>query len=246
MSRLISNNNMCVQQFEQNVKGDIAARKLLSTVAAAVSVSDKDVTEELKKQDTKVKFEYAVVSLDDIKKQIKPTDAELKAFYEQNKQQYANSIPEKIKAKYILIDINKLEQQVTLTPAELQQYYKQHQDEYRIPETVTVRHILIKTPDGRCERQGGPEGRRCRTRQGGGRREATQGGREFRRLGEEILRRSRISTEWRFVAADHAWSHGARVRASRIQYSRRPDHGHHSHQLRLPHHPCRSPSRRRA
>ena len=33
-----------------------------------------------------------------------------------------------------------------VTPAELQQYYNQHQDEYRIPETVTVRHILIKTP----------------------------------------------------------------------------------------------------
>ena len=28
----------------------------------------------------------------------------------------------------------------------MQRYYNQHQDEYRVPETVTVRHILIKTP----------------------------------------------------------------------------------------------------
>ena len=49
----------------------------------------------MKKQDTKVKFDYAVLTLDDVKKQIKPTDAELKAFYDQNKQMYANSIPEK-------------------------------------------------------------------------------------------------------------------------------------------------------
>ncbi len=41
---------------------------------------------EVEKQDTKVKFDYAVLTLDDVKKQIKPTDAELKAFYEQNKQ----------------------------------------------------------------------------------------------------------------------------------------------------------------
>ena len=40
----------------------------------------------MQKQDTKVKFEYAVLTLDDMKKQIKPTDAELKAFYDQNKQ----------------------------------------------------------------------------------------------------------------------------------------------------------------
>ena len=110
------------------------------------------------KHDTKVKFEYAVLTLDDIKKQIKPTDAELKAFYEQYKQQYANSIPEKIKAQYIVIETAKLTDKVPVTQAELQQYYNQHQDEYRIPETVTVRHILIKTPtpgpDGKVDQAG--------------------------------------------------------------------------------------------
>ena len=47
------------------------------------------------------------MTLDDIKKQVKVTDVELKAFYDQNKQQYVNSIPEKRKARYILIDTAK-------------------------------------------------------------------------------------------------------------------------------------------
>jgi len=81
--------NLSVAQFEQEVKGEIAQRKLLSLITAPVSVSDKDISEEVMKHDTKVKFEYAVLTLDDIKKQIKPTDAELKAFYEQYKQQVA-------------------------------------------------------------------------------------------------------------------------------------------------------------
>jgi len=150
--------NLSVAQFEQEVKGEIAQRKLLSLITAPVSVSDKDISEELMKHDTKVKFEYAALTLDDIKKQIKPTDAELKAFYEQYKQQYANSIPEKRKAQYILIETAKLTDKVPVTQAELQQYYNQHQDEYRIPETVTVRHILIKTPtpgpDGKVDQAG--------------------------------------------------------------------------------------------
>jgi peptidyl-prolyl cis-trans isomerase D len=150
--------NMSVAQFEQEVKGEIAQRKLLSLVTSPVSVSDKDVAEQVRKQDTKVKFDYAVLTLDDIKKQIKPTDAELKAFYEQYKQQYANSIPEKIKAQYIVIETAKLADKVAVTQAELQQYYNQHQDAYRIPETVTVRHILIKTPtpgaDGKVDQAG--------------------------------------------------------------------------------------------
>jgi peptidyl-prolyl cis-trans isomerase D len=138
--------NLGVQDFEQEVKAQIAQQKLLAAIGGAITVSDKDVTSELEKQDTKVKFDYAVLTLDDIKSQIKPTDAELKAFYDQNKQMYANSIPEKLEAKYILIDTKKLADAVTITPSELQAYYNQHQDDYRIPETVTVRHILIKTP----------------------------------------------------------------------------------------------------
>ncbi len=84
--------------------------------------------------------------MDDVKKSINPTDAELKAFYEQNKQQYVNSIPEKINAKYILLDTRQLADSITVSQDELQKYYNQHQDDYRLPETVTVRHILIKTP----------------------------------------------------------------------------------------------------
>jgi peptidyl-prolyl cis-trans isomerase D len=150
--------NMSVQQFEREVKSEIAQRKLLALINGVVSVSDKDVAEQVQKQGVKVKFEYAVLTLDDVKKQIKPTDAELKAFYEQNKQQYVNSIPEKRKARYILMDTAKLADKVSVSQAQLQQYYNQHQDEYRLPETVTVRHILIKTPtpdaDGKVDQKG--------------------------------------------------------------------------------------------
>ncbi|HKD84164.1 MAG TPA: peptidyl-prolyl cis-trans isomerase [Terriglobales bacterium] len=141
-----SNFNLTVQQFEQEVKAEIAQRKLLATVGAAVTVSDKDITEEVKKQQSKVKFDYAVLTLDDVKKSINPSQAELKAFYEQSKQQYVNSIPEKRKAKYIFIATKDVADKVQITPEEVQAYYKQHQDDYRIPESVTVRHILIKTP----------------------------------------------------------------------------------------------------
>ena len=149
---------LSVAQFEREVKTQIAQNKLLATIGATVTVSDRQITEEIQKQDTKVKFNYAVITLDDIKKGIHPTDAELQSFYEQNKQQYVNSIPEKRKARYVIIDKNKVGEGIQISQAELQLYYNQHQDEYRIPETVTVRHILIKTPvpgaDGKVDQKG--------------------------------------------------------------------------------------------
>ena len=104
--------NLSVAQFEREVKAEIAQKKLLAAINAPITVTDKEITEELKKQDTKVKFDYAVLTLDDVKQQIKPTDAELKAFYEKNKPMYANSIPEKIKARYIFVDADKVADQV--------------------------------------------------------------------------------------------------------------------------------------
>ena len=149
---------LSVAEFEKELKNQIAQQKLLAAISAAATVSDKEIEEQVRKQGTKVKFDYAVLTLDDVKKQIKVTDVELRAFYDQNKQQYVNSIPEKRKARYILIDTAKLAASVPVTQADLQAYYNQHQDEFRIPETVTVRHILIKTPtpgpDGKVDPKG--------------------------------------------------------------------------------------------
>src|SRR6516165_2887476 len=150
--------NLSVAQFEKELKDQIAQQKLLSAISAAATVSKKEIEEQVKKDGTKVKFDYAVLTLDDVKKQVKVTDVELKAFYEQNKQQYVNSIPEKRKARYIVMDTEKVASSIPVTPADLQTYYNQHQDDYRIPETVTVRHILIKTPtpgpDGKIDQKG--------------------------------------------------------------------------------------------
>ncbi len=140
------NLNMSVGQFEQTQKTYLLTRKLINAVEGAVTVSDAEVEQELRRQNTKVKFDYAVLTTDDIMKQLKPTEAELKSYLEKNKQTYANAIPEKRSARYILIENSKLEGQAKVTPDDIRRYYDQHREEYRLPEQVNVRHILIKTP----------------------------------------------------------------------------------------------------
>ncbi len=141
-----SNFNLGVQQFEQLLKTDLLIRKLRAAVQGGITVSDQELQQQYQRENTKVKFEYAVVTLEDLMKQVHPTEAELKSYFEQHKQQYANAIPEKRQARYVVIDTAKVRQQVKVTPQELQQYYNAHRDDYRVPEQVNVRHILIKTP----------------------------------------------------------------------------------------------------
>jgi peptidyl-prolyl cis-trans isomerase D len=155
---LLAQNNLTVATFEQDVKNEILERKLATLITGSASVSDSDVRKEFEKRNTKVKFEYAFLSQDDIRKALHPTDEELKAFYTRNQARYKDSIPEKRKIEYAFLDKSKVLAQTQVTPEELQAYYNQHRDEYRVQEEVKVSHILVKTPpagsDGKVDEKG--------------------------------------------------------------------------------------------
>jgi peptidyl-prolyl cis-trans isomerase D len=147
--------DMPTMQFEQLVKDDILVRKLRALISSSAFVSEPEVRQEFEQRNTKIKFDYAVLTQADILKEIHPNEAELKAFYDRNKATYNNSIPEKRKIKYVVIDSSKMAASTAVSPQEVQAYYDQHRDEYRVPEQVKVRHILIKTalpgPDGKVD-----------------------------------------------------------------------------------------------
>jgi peptidyl-prolyl cis-trans isomerase D len=142
----VQRNDLTVPQFEGLEKDFILVRKLRALVSSSAFVGDTEVRDEFNRRNTKVKFEYAVITQADILKGLHPTDEELKAFYERNKATYNNSIPEKRQIKYIVVDSAKIATATNVTDQDLQAYYDQHRDEYRVPEQVKVSHILIKTP----------------------------------------------------------------------------------------------------
>ncbi len=154
---LLQQNELTPQQFEQDVKNQILFRKMRNLVTSSATVSDGDVRQEFEKRNTKVKFQYAYFSEADLRKQIHPSDAELKAYFDQHKAEYNNSIPEKRKIAYAMIDTNKLAADTQVTDQDLRSYYDQHREEFRVPESVTVSHILIKTPtpgpDGKVDQK---------------------------------------------------------------------------------------------
>ena len=132
--------------FEKAVSQDLLLRKLQALVTGSAKVTDADIRQEFDRRNTKVKFDYAILSQADLQKGLHPTDQELKAFYDRNKASYNNAIPEKRKIKYAIVDMGKVSAQTPVTTQDLQAYYDQHRDEYRLPEQVKVSHILIKTP----------------------------------------------------------------------------------------------------
>ncbi len=138
--------NLSVPQFEEELRNELTLRKLRAVIGAGVFVSNAEVHDAFVKLKTKVKFDYAVLGAADLEKTVSVDDSELRAFYEKNQQQFANTIPEQRKIKFVVVDPARLPNAAKVSNDELQAYYRQHAAEFRVPESVKVRHILIKLP----------------------------------------------------------------------------------------------------
>jgi peptidyl-prolyl cis-trans isomerase D len=137
--------NLPVAQFEQEVKQDIIIRRLESLITSGVSVGGQEVRNAYRKANLKIKFDYAVISSDDLRKTINPSDGELQNFFRKNAARYATAVPEQRKITYFAFTPNDLPGGMPQpSQQEIQQYFNAHQGEYSVPEQARARHILIK------------------------------------------------------------------------------------------------------
>ncbi|MGA2437298.1 MAG: peptidylprolyl isomerase [Acidobacteriaceae bacterium] len=141
--------NTSRSDFETQVKDDMELQRLQALVTGGATVSDAAVREAYRVQGMKVQFDYAVVSLADLKKTINPTDAELQSYFKQSAAKYATAIPETRKIEYVAFDATKLPGgKATVSDAEAQAYYNAHLAQYKTEEQVKTRHILIAVKAG--------------------------------------------------------------------------------------------------
>ncbi len=138
-----------VDDFEGQIKDEITVRRLQALITAGVTVSDQEVRDAYLKQNIKIKFDYAVISADDLRKTINPSDADLEAFFKKNAAQYAQAVPEERKITYIAFTQEQVPGGVPQpSQQQIQQYYNDHMSDYQVPDQAKSRHILISVPEG--------------------------------------------------------------------------------------------------
>jgi peptidyl-prolyl cis-trans isomerase D len=135
--------------FETQVKDDMELQRLQALVTGGAAVSDTAVREAYLVQGVKVKFDYAVVSLEELKKTIDPSDAELQGYFKQNAAKYATAVPETRKIEYVAFDASKTPGgKAAVSDSDVQAYYSGHAAQYKTEEQVKTRHILIASKAG--------------------------------------------------------------------------------------------------
>jgi peptidyl-prolyl cis-trans isomerase D len=136
-----------VTDFEDEIKNEITIQRLQAFITAGVTVSDQEVRDTYRKANIKIKFDYAVISAEDLGKTINPSDSDLQAFFKTNAARYAQAVPEERKITYFAFSESQIPGGVQPPNQQaVQQYYNEHVADYSVPEQAKSRHILISVP----------------------------------------------------------------------------------------------------
>jgi peptidyl-prolyl cis-trans isomerase D len=147
---LINNQfNLSVAEFEDDVMTNIVLHRLQTLIAAGVTVNDQEVRDNYRTGHIKIKFDYAVISIDDLRRQINPPDSQLADFFKKNAARYATAVPEQRQITYFAFAPNQVPGGIQQpSQQEIQQYFNKHKADYSVQEQARSRHILIKVAAG--------------------------------------------------------------------------------------------------
>ena len=134
---------MTVPAFEELIRSSMIEEKFRKLLTDGVSVSPNDIQEEFRYQNEKIKLDYAAANPDTLADKINPDEAEIKAYYEQNKNKF--QIPEKRVVRYGLLDQNQIKASTPVSDDELKAIYQQNIQQYQVPDRVHAEHILFTT-----------------------------------------------------------------------------------------------------
>ena len=134
---------LTVSDFEQQIRRSITVEKLRAALTNWISISDKEVEDEFRRRNEKVKLAVVSFPADKFREGLEATDAELSAYYEAHKNEL--KIAEKRKVKYALVDMQAIRNKITISPDDIKRGYEDKAQQYATPEQVRASHILLKT-----------------------------------------------------------------------------------------------------
>ena len=129
--------------FEDNVRRSLVIEKLRAALTDWISVPDKELEDEYRRRNDKVKLSLVSFTADSFRSQVTTTDAEISSYFDAHKADF--KIPEKRKIRYLLVDMEAIRAKVAVPAADIERAYNNNIDQYSTPEQIRASHILLKT-----------------------------------------------------------------------------------------------------
>ncbi|MFH1574926.1 MAG: SurA N-terminal domain-containing protein [Acidobacteriota bacterium] len=138
---LLAANQIDVQEFEEGIRISLLSEKLMNLIGDSLDVTQSELRGEFQRTQQEARVRFALLNKEEFKKRVRPAAAELRAYFEANKDQY--HIKEERRARYLLMSITSLASTVEITEQEIQDHWNRTAPQ----ETVTAAHILFSVED---------------------------------------------------------------------------------------------------
>lgn len=142
-AQYLSQMNLTIPEFESNVRKQILLLSLANLALEGVVVTQKEIEEQFRKQNEKIKIDYISIAPADFRSQVKVTPEEVKSFFDKNTGAF--QIQQKRDVTMLMVEEGEIAKAFPVAEAELRKIYDSSQDRFRTQERVKVRHILLKT-----------------------------------------------------------------------------------------------------
>jgi peptidyl-prolyl cis-trans isomerase D len=140
---MLQQQGLTIDEFEADVRRQLLITRLRNIALEATVVTQAEIEQEYKKKNEKIKIEYVKLPTDKYKSEATPSLEDMQAYFKTNASRYM--VPETKNLAILIADQSKIEASIAAPEDELQKIYSRDQNPYRIPESVKVRHILLKT-----------------------------------------------------------------------------------------------------
>jgi peptidyl-prolyl cis-trans isomerase D len=130
--------------YEKWLRMQLLAAKAIDTIASFAKVSEVELQNYFQLIREAMQVNYLVVNPESFVAKAKPTDAELKEYYQKHEAELR--VPEKIKVRYLLIRSQDFLKKVEVSPQEIEDYLSDHSSELVRPTVIRVREIVLALP----------------------------------------------------------------------------------------------------
>jgi peptidyl-prolyl cis-trans isomerase D len=139
--QLLAAQRMTPEMFEANVRADLSARQVLAGLGGTAFATPAQAALALNAYFEQREVQVARFNSADYAANVKPTDAELEAFYKDNAALF--QAPEQANIEFVVLDVEAVNKGLTVNEQDLKTYYEQNASRLAGKEERRASHILI-------------------------------------------------------------------------------------------------------
>lgn len=140
-TQLVGRQGMTPAMFEASMRNDLSQRQVALGVTSSGFTPESLADVALNAYFEQREIQVQKFAASDFAAQVKPTDAEIEAFYKDNAAQF--QAPEQVDVEYLVLDATALQKNVVLDAASVKSYYDQNAARLAGPEERRASHILL-------------------------------------------------------------------------------------------------------